>query len=216
MADGGGGGNDMRAWLIAVLSTMTVLATVVVGLRLASRRITHIGYWWDDWVMALSMCWNLVCDGFFISAMYSEGLGVHVSQIGVDHVVTMAQLLLAAEIMYAWNLCLTRVSVLLLFYRIFHLSTPCKVYLLATGIFVMVWAVIATLVFLLGCIPMQKIWYPTIPGTCMEPKTVWLVNLGVSVLSNVAIFLFPIPQLWGARYSWTEKLGLAVVFGSGL
>lgn len=148
--------------------------------------------------------------------MYTQGLGYHTYQVSVDHVITMAQLLLAAEIMYAWNLCLTKLSVLLMFCRVFHLSNMARLYLLATGIFVILWAVIVTFVFLFGCVPIQKFWYPTLPGTCMDPKTAWLVNLAFSVLTDAVIFAFPIPQLWGARYRWTELLGLAIIFGMGL
>ncbi|KAF3768837.1 hypothetical protein M406DRAFT_239568, partial [Cryphonectria parasitica EP155] len=209
--------DGMRSWLIGVVSSVAILATLLVGLRLISRRLAHQNLWWDDWVILLSMCWNLLCVGFFISAMYSQGLGFHVLQVQPDHIVRMAQLLLAAEIMYAWNLCLTKVSILFLFSRTFRaLSARSRAYLWATGSLVVIWAITATFIYVFMCVPVQKIWDPSLPGTCMDQTTIWIVTMIPTVVTDLAILLFPIPQIWALTFRPIEKVALAIVFAQGL
>lgn len=45
----------LRRWLILVVSWMTTLAILSIGLRLLSRRIRKQKLWWDDYMIMFSM-----------------------------------------------------------------------------------------------------------------------------------------------------------------
>lgn len=147
--------------------------------------------------------------------MYSQGLGFHASEVQHGQFVTMVQLLLAAEIMYAWNLCLTKVSVLLMFHRVFHLWTCSRLYLWAVGALTLAWAVASTFLYLFACVPVQKLWESALPGSCMNPMATWVANMVVTALTDLAIVLFPMVQLWGMKFRVVEQVGLAIVFAVG-
>ena len=35
--------------------TLTIIATIAVVLRFASRRISQASYWWDDWAIVIAL-----------------------------------------------------------------------------------------------------------------------------------------------------------------
>lgn len=57
--------------------------------------------------------WYLVIVGF-IFAMYDNGMGLHADKVKPEKIVMMAKWLLVAEILYAWNLGWTKISLLLM------------------------------------------------------------------------------------------------------
>jgi hypothetical protein len=57
----------------------------------------------------------------FIFAMYASGMGIHADLLDPADIVMMAKWLVVAEILYAWNLGWTKISILLMYYRIFRL-----------------------------------------------------------------------------------------------
>ncbi|CRJ80018.1 hypothetical protein BN1708_000143 [Verticillium longisporum] len=65
------------------------------------------------------MGWNLAVIGF-IFAMHSCGMGIHADLVDVEDIVMMAKWLVVAEVLYAWNLGWTKLSLLLMYYRIFR------------------------------------------------------------------------------------------------
>ncbi len=47
--------HNLQPWSVAVISSVTVLATVVVGLRVLSRYIKAQKLWWDDYMIIFSL-----------------------------------------------------------------------------------------------------------------------------------------------------------------
>lgn len=47
--------DNLQPWTVQVVSSMTVLALLAVGLRLVSRRIKAQKLWLDDWMIIFSM-----------------------------------------------------------------------------------------------------------------------------------------------------------------
>ena len=81
--------------------------------------------------------WNLAVVGF-IFAMYSCGMGIHADKVPMGDIVMMAKWLVVAEVLYAWNLCLTKIGVLLMYYRVFRFPFFKKMAYIIGG-FVCIW-----------------------------------------------------------------------------
>ncbi|THC92855.1 hypothetical protein EYZ11_007668 [Aspergillus tanneri] len=41
-----------------------------------------------------------------------------------------------------------------------------------------------------------KLWYPDIPGRCIDQVTTWIANAASTILTDLAILVLPIPQVW--------------------
>lgn len=204
----------LRPWLIAVVVSLAALSAVFVGLRLISRRLMQQNLWWDDWFIIMSMTCSLVSVGL-IFAMYSQGLGLPSYAVPPIQVVNMTKISLAAKVVFAWNLCLTKISILFMYYRIFDLTRSGKVYLVAIGTFVVLWSVISTCLFVLTCVPIQKLWHSGLPGSCLSLVVRWYANAVSTVLADLMIIFLPIPQVFRMTLSRMEKIAVTLIFAQG-
>ncbi|KAH8686414.1 hypothetical protein BGZ61DRAFT_454454 [Ilyonectria robusta] len=205
--------HDLQPWTMQVVVSMTVLSLTSVALRLLSRHLKGQQLWWDDWVILFSAGWNLVVVGF-IFAMYSCGMGIHADLVDPKDIVMMAKWLVVAEILYAFNLGWTKLSLLLMYYRIFRVPYFKKMAWIV-GTFVMAWVVTITFLFVFICIPVEKLWYPHLPGHCINQVGTWIANAASTILTDFIILLLPLRPIWRLQLGKGEKFGLMVAFGLG-
>lgn len=157
--------------------------------------------------------WNFVVVGF-IFAMYKCGMGIHADLVDPDDIVMMAKWLVVAEILYAFNLGWTKLSLLLMYYRIFRVPYFKKMAWIV-GTFVLAWVITVTFLFVFICIPVEKLWYPDLPGRCINQVGTWIANASSTIMTDVIILLLPLQPIWKLQLGKQEKLGLSIAFGLG-
>jgi hypothetical protein len=141
-------------------------------------------------------------------------MGLHADTVPPDNIVLMAKLLLIAEILYAFNLVWTKISLLLMYYRIFHFPFFKRwAYIIST--FVILWVICITFLFIFICVPVQKLWYPQLPGHCINQVSTWIANATSTILSDLATLILPIPQVWKLRLPTNEKVVITFAFSLG-
>ncbi|KAL7957798.1 putative PTH11-typeG-protein-coupled receptor [Trichoderma compactum] len=180
---------NLQPWTVQVTASMAVLAVVCVILRIISH----------DRMIIFSLRWYLVVVGF-IFAMYNNGMGLHADKVEPAGIVMMAKWLL--------------ISLLLMYYRIFQVPYFKKM-AWAVGGFVMAWVVCITFLFIFICVPVQKLWYPDLPGYCINQVGTWIVNASSTIFTDLAILILPMPQIWNLQLRTTGKMGLTFAFGLG-
>ncbi|KAL2173740.1 uncharacterized protein P884DRAFT_211066 [Thermothelomyces heterothallicus CBS 202.75] len=205
--------DNLQPWTVAVVASVTVLAVVAVALRLLSRYIKAQKLWWDDYMIMFSMSWNFVVVGF-IFAMYSAGMGIHADKVSLDKIVLMAKFLVVAEILYIYNLVWTKLAILLMYYRIFHFPYFKKMAYIVGG-FVVAWCICCMFLFIFICVPVEKLWYPELPGHCINQVGTWIANAASTILTDVVILALPIPQVWKLQLRRPEKVGVTMAFCLG-
>ncbi len=157
--------------------------------------------------------WNYLVVAF-IFAMYSAGMGIHADKVPLNDIVRMAKFLVVAEILYAFNLVWSKLSILLMYYRIFHFPYFKKM-AYGIGAFCIAWVITITFLFIFICVPVEKLWYPDLPGHCIDQVGTWIANAVSTILSDFAILLLPIPQVWRLQLRKPEKIGVTFAFGLG-
>lgn len=66
------------------------------------------------------------------------------------------------------------------------------------------------------CVPLTKFWVPTTPGTCIATSgALWIINTTFDIVTDLAIFLLPIPILKHTNLPRRQKYGLILVFTLG-
>ncbi|KAF4992347.1 hypothetical protein FGRMN_7240 [Fusarium graminum] len=205
--------HNIQPWTVEVVVSMTVLALASCALRLYSRHLKAQKLWWDDYVILFAMCWNLVVVGF-IFAMHSNGMGIHADKVPMPQIVMMAKWLVVAEVLYAWNLGWTKLSLLLMYYRIFRVPYFKKMAWLV-GSFVFAWVITITFLFIFICIPVAKLWYPDLPGRCINQVGTWIANAASTIFTDIVILCLPLPPIWKLQLGRSEKLGLTAAFAIG-
>ncbi|KAI6348617.1 hypothetical protein MCOR25_010761 [Pyricularia grisea] len=203
----------IRPWFVAVEVSVNVLAVVSVGMRLLSRRLKRQRLWWDDYTIIFSLIWNLMVVSFAF-AMYSNGMGLHADKVPMDNIVIMAKWLVVAEIFYAWNLVWTKISLLLMYIRIFQTNIIRRISI-GIGILVVCWGFTIMFIFIFICVPVEKLWYPQIPGHCINQVATWIANAVSTILTDMAILAIPFTQVWNLQLRRMDKIGLTFAFGLG-
>ncbi|KAF7588434.1 hypothetical protein BBP40_005698 [Aspergillus hancockii] len=207
------GSGNLQQWSIATTASVTVLAFVTVCLRLLARYERKQKLWWDDYMIIFSMLWNFVVVGF-IYAMIKEGMGLHADTIPLENVVMIAKYLVVAEVLYVFNLVWTKISILLMYYRIFRFAYF-KTWAYIIGAFVIAWVICITFLFIFICVPVQKLWYPQIPGRCINQVGTWIANAVSTIATDVVILFLPIPQVWKLQLRVSEKIAVLIAFSLG-
>jgi hypothetical protein len=146
--------------------------------------------------------------------MFIEGTGYHASQLPASATVNISRWLLVTEVVYVWNLCWTKLSLLFMYYRIFNFPFF-KIRVVVVGSFVIIWAITISFLFIFICVPVDKLWKPDIPGRCIDQLGVWLANCSATIFSDILILCLPMPQIWTLRLKKVEKVGLTLVFSLG-
>jgi hypothetical protein len=150
----------------------------------------------------------------FIFAMHANGMGLHADKVPLPQIVMMAKWLVVAEVLYAWNLGWTKLSLLLMYYRIFRVPYFKKMAWIV-GSFVFAWVITITFLFIFICIPVAKLWYPDLPGRCINQVGTWIANAASTIFTDIVILCLPLPPIWKLQLGKSEKLGLTAAFAIG-
>jgi hypothetical protein len=117
--------------------------------------------------------------------------------------------------MYSISLFLTKVSILLLYIRLFEedrFVKACQITIAVMAAF-LIWTIFG---FMFMCTPVQHFWKPSVDGTCMNPEIVYFTNAPFNILTDFVLFGLPLPILWKLQIPRRQKIGLVFLFAIGL
>ena len=124
------------------------------------------------------------------------------------------QLYYVSQILYAVVLNLVKISILLLFLRVFTNNR----FRLVTKI-CLLWMVCQTVAFFFAvtfqCMPVSSIWNPTPDRKCINTTAVIYAGAVVSIFEDVFIIILPIRELLALNMSPRQRLGVIFMFAIG-
>lgn len=129
------------------------------------------------------------------------------------HLLTLLKLLLANELMFNVSKTVAKISLLLQYRRIFrgtHTAALCR-WLMA---FVPVWCIVSIFLVSFACTPMAQL-NTNLEGICLPSLTVWLLTTSVSLATDFAVVILPIPATWALQLDRRQRTVLIVLFGVG-
>ncbi len=77
------------------------------------------------------------------------------------------------------------------------------------------WSLSQVFVGIWICKPIAKFWNSALPGTCIPNIPQWYINAGGNILSDVTIFLFPMPILKNLNIKRRQKILVIGIFSLG-
>ncbi|KAH7418835.1 hypothetical protein BKA64DRAFT_763598, partial [Cadophora sp. MPI-SDFR-AT-0126] len=193
--------------------TLVILAGFFVGLRFLSRwkKRAYIGI--DDCFILLAYLpiserEISIPEGF---AVIHYGLGVHADALDFDQLIAVGKGLLAFECIYVTTVALTKVSLLLMYYRIFPIDSM-RISCWILGTLSVCWCISIIMVSIFQCTPIAKAWNLTIPGHCINLKGSFIGNAVPNILTDVAILGLPMPHVWRLHTTLIQRCQLSAVF----
>ncbi|RDW56860.1 hypothetical protein BP5796_12927 [Coleophoma crateriformis] len=197
---------ELRATNIAIL----LLAVVFVALRFTSRWMKGFGIGKDDVTMIIALIFLF---GAFADCMLGIhfGLGRHAAALTTPEIISYAKTLMAFECLYVTCICFTKISLLLMYCRIFPIRQM-KLGAYILGSLSVGWCISIIMVSVFQCTPIAKTWNPTLPGHCINLKGSFIGNAIPNILTDAAILALPMPQVWHLHTSVLQKCQLSFVF----
>ncbi|OLN81893.1 hypothetical protein CCHL11_07044 [Colletotrichum chlorophyti] len=108
-----------------------------------------------------------------------------------------------------------KAAFLLQYRRVFPLpqfQTLCTIFL----VFICAFGISQVVTVCLTCVPFQSLFDPSIPGKCISVLDWWLIGSSISLVTDVAILVMPIPLLKTLPLAMKQKLVLMATFGLGI
>lgn len=150
-------------------------------------------------------------------AVVYGGAGRHVQAIVLEdaHIlIVRGKLLYALSWVSAWSNCFSRLSILVLFRRIFTLGIPriCTILLI---IYMILFILSQTVVGAVECRPIAAFWDISIKGTCINQFLFYKMSGILNIVGDVAIMALPVHSVWTLHASFARRAGIAAAFLSG-
>ncbi|KAE8157854.1 hypothetical protein BDV40DRAFT_304749 [Aspergillus tamarii] len=146
-----------------------------------------------------------------------HGSGLHRWDVSPSDLREFLKLANACQIIYGPIIFITKLSILLLFLRVFAPSFKGITYLL---IQLLIWLNFLfyfadTILKIFECTPRSKIWDEHVPGHCININGPILAASIFNVVSDFLILLLPIVCVWRLQMTFKKKICTSAVFVAG-
>ena len=199
--------------IYAAVITVSVLCTIAVALRFLCRRLVKAVLWWDDWTIlaALLVQWGLSAVVLYQTA--DLNFGRHVELMKPWQVVPFAKTLEATQVLYYCAQTLIKISLLLLYHRLFSANRHFRVALFVAGALVIMWWMASFWDTIFECVPVQAFWDKSITNAKCQSIREAALGTGISnLILDLLFLLLPIPMIWRLHVSTRTKVFLTGIF----
>ncbi len=119
--------------------------------------------------------------------------------------------------MYNASLMAIKMTFLTQYYRIFRNSTKaiCIIFICSAA-FVGCWALSQLLVAIFSCHPVSGYWNTTETAVCIPDHPFWEINAAGNIVTDVLIFVLPIPVIEKLQLPRRQRFILMGIFSLGL
>jgi len=200
-----------------VNAILCILCTATVGLRVWARRQRKTSLEADDWLLgfALILAWGLFVNLVFavkygLGQSYLEVIEQHGSAIGIF------KALMALETIYGANLTFVKISILLMYIRIF----PTRFIRTSTWVIttiLLLWWIIVLFFTIFQCSPIAYAWDKTIVLTnpkahCLNANEFYIGNAVPNIVTDLAILSLPVHEVWRLHMRTGQKAAVMGMF----
>ncbi|KAL9135281.1 MAG: hypothetical protein Q9175_003530 [Cornicularia normoerica] len=177
--------------------TVTILATVAVILRFVARR-------------------NLEAPILYDAVGTGETFLLVVKRSNSPLSKIHCQNGLASFALYFTTTATIKISLLLLYYRLFSPSRRFRMAVYATAVIVVAWWIAVLFADIFQCVPVQAFWDFRVnnhkTARCMDTVT-FSIGTGVSnLVTDIMVLSLPLPMVWSLRTNQMQKITLTGIF----
>ncbi|KAF1836161.1 hypothetical protein BDW02DRAFT_629041 [Decorospora gaudefroyi] len=198
-----------------VTVTLTVISTLLLTWRI-SNTITHRGWlgWEDAFVIAANVWLILFAACVYMATNYGFGMHlVDIERTGGDFTKAM-QFFWLTQSFYTLTNGFNKMAFVALYHRVFPMKRFRQACMTLMAIAVG-WTISYLFVCIFQCSPVPRVYNRTIPGTCINFFWHRWSNAITNLLTDLAIFILPIPVIFRLNMSIGSRIGLVVLFSMG-
>ncbi|KAI1262867.1 hypothetical protein F5Y18DRAFT_396519 [Xylariaceae sp. FL1019] len=199
---------------------VAVIAAISVVLRFYTRHMTTAGLGSDDWLILLALIATIATDVIVLVASSNNPGGARAaSNIDPDYVYTPAdveytKLDFIATVLYFTITCATKLSIVLMYKRIFGVGNTFRRRIFVVSFIVIGFWIGTTVADLLNCIPIKWTWLNSHddPQYCFSYTIFWLVSGITEALIDIIILAMPIQIVISLHLKTSRKVAIGGVF----
>lgn len=126
------------------------------------------------------------------------------------------QMLYAIELVYTPALAITKLSILLLYARIFP-GLRFRKYLYGTGALISLWLIACQFAAIFECTPIYYFWTRNVPtaGHCINLRAYFFGQAAPNIITDILLMALPLPQIWKLQLPQKSRIGLSGIFVLG-
>ncbi|EXF74152.1 hypothetical protein CFIO01_08783 [Colletotrichum fioriniae PJ7] len=204
---------DKSPLVLGVISMCLFISTGILILRLWTRFhiVKRIGI--DDWAAAFSLI-SVLGVGLSQAVMTRYGLGKHQQTVSPDEMIGFMKCFWVSVLFYSLGHLSFKMAFLLQYYRVL-VTHYMKKYYIAAMIFVGAWGLSVVIISFIWCIPLEGFWDRSVPAKCLPQQVLFYLFGACSIVTDILIFLLPLPALIQLKLPRTQKLYLLGIFSLG-
>ncbi|KAI1213911.1 uncharacterized protein F4807DRAFT_469664 [Annulohypoxylon truncatum] len=193
------------------------LITISFFLRVYARIWIRKTWVFEDWLALTAWASTVSLAGVGAATMANYG-GRHEWDITREQAIQAAYWFNATTVNYGIAICITKLSVLWYYRRIFSPSRgrPFDISIVCLIVLLILFYSSTTLVKIWGCIPRAKIWDNDIPGSCINTPVLLDTSGVFNTLTDVIMLLLPVKAVWNMKLKLRQKVLVICVFTFGL
>ncbi|KAI9818944.1 MAG: hypothetical protein M1832_004112 [Thelocarpon impressellum] len=203
--------------LVVVCILFSAISIIFVTVRVSIKYFSARKLDLDDWLALVALSFTTV---YAIGIVYSVqyGIGVHQWNVSVADFMMYLKWYWINAILYTMCILTVKLCILTFYVRIF---SPVKWFRYACFTVMTIVALYSFAGFfavIFNCNPIRKSWTITLKtGHCgvNVTKLAWAGAI-LNTLTDLAIFLLPLPMVWGLHLPVKQKVGVCLVFMTGL
>ncbi|KAI0436718.1 integral membrane protein [Xylaria telfairii] len=211
----------------AASNTNTIVGVVVMALAIlsvAARFYVRInrktGLKWDDWLVLVSLLVMIGANILAIVSITGNPTGPQKATVPTateDYTAAdrwYTKLSWTATLLYFSITSSTKLSILLLYNRLFSVHYVFRRLIIILSILVLIFWVGSTLADLLNCVPLKHIWINSQedPRYCINYNIFWFSTAIAEAFLDILIILLPINVIMGLQFNRKQKIAVASVF----
>ncbi|PYH93733.1 hypothetical protein BO71DRAFT_354646 [Aspergillus ellipticus CBS 707.79] len=209
--------HSLQPWDVVTQTVCLAVSTLCVGMRLYSKLHITKAPGWED--LTCFLAW-LGLIGYTIITFEADrhGSGVHQWEVDASDLREFSKLANASQILYGPLIFVTKLSIFLLYVRVFAPSPKCNPFWFIQFIIGLnfLFYLADTIVKICECTPRSRIWDKDVPGHCININIPILVTSIVNVVSDIIMLLMPIMCVWRLQITVRRKLGISAIFAAGI
>ncbi|OIW28146.1 hypothetical protein CONLIGDRAFT_716508 [Coniochaeta ligniaria NRRL 30616] len=206
--------NQSRAHVpIAVVVTTLTIATTAVILRSYTRLVLIKQFGYDDVGAIVSLLLAIGC-GTAVATNTLYGAGHHIWVVDPAVIPKYFKTFYVSIVLYNASLTAVKFTFLAQYYRVFRVKKMQKIIMVA-GVFIGCWALSQLLIVIFTCNPVSKFWDSSVSGTCIPNLPFWYINAAGNIVTDVTIFILPLPVLRHLNLQRQQKILLIGIFSIG-
>ncbi|KAL8925333.1 MAG: hypothetical protein Q9208_003623 [Pyrenodesmia sp. 3 TL-2023] len=192
-----------------------IIVVVAVMLRVYSRKLTQIALKADDYTLIVALVLSVAAVILFDVRVHHWGMGRHWYSLSTATQVKFEQIDYAFNLCYTTGYPLSRISLVLLYHRIFvqkWFRNICWFFVAVFSCYMISTIIIDTCLR----IPVNAYWDHTItPKSSVDLVKLYVANAAFNIATDSILLFLPIPVIWRLNVTRMQKVGLTAVFGMG-